>query len=166
MKNKKLLIIIAIVILAGIIAYFLLKPESPSAGESPSIPDNELTSEQLQVKQEASQAIDKLQNFTDNTTEEYLNSIKPYSSDQFFEDQKELAEVQKEFNKKQGFASSQKYSISKIELVESDNEDGEILTYKITGTREYKDSSESDVTYLKYQKIEGQWKIIDILPEN
>jgi preprotein translocase subunit SecF len=163
MKNKKLIIILAaIVIIIAALINFLLKPKTDQ-GET-IIPENQQTSEQQQIRKTAEEAINKLQNFTDSTSEQYLNDLKPYLSDEMFASEQELAQVQKEFNDKQGFVSTQKYSVSKIELVEVGSEDGETMTYKVTGTRDYDDSQENDVTYLKYEKISNEWKITDIIP--
>ncbi|MFH1854892.1 MAG: hypothetical protein ABH810_00545 [bacterium] len=160
MKNKKMVIFFAITIIIIIITliYFALRPKS----EPPVIPEKDLTSEEIGVKSQADTFTNTWGNFTDNASQGYLESIKPFLSETAYEEQAEVAESQKYFNEQSGEPLAQKYTIKKVELIERSTEDSEVLTYKITAVREFADQTQDSTTYIKYQKIEGNWKIISI----
>lgn len=160
MKNKKLLIIIGVilVIAIGIITYLSLRPKP----QTDVIPEARMTSEEIQIKNKINEVVNTWGNFDDNTSQSYLGSIKPYLTDEAFAAQQEVSESQKYFNDQAGTPLKQKYTIKDVELVEHNQEDGDILTYKISATREFADQAQDSITYVKYQKIDDEWKIISI----
>ncbi len=165
--NKKVIIIASALILVIVVVAYFLSTKSSTIKQEPAsaIPESSYTQEETQVKQQAQEAVSKILDFNDNTSESYLQGIRDSMSDDLYEEFKELSETQKEFNDKQGFVTTQRYTLDKVELIERSSEDGDILLFKVTGKRIYQDSQEDDVTYVKYEKIQNAWKIISFEPE-
>ena len=160
MKNKKLVIIISALIVLAIAAVVYFTTKSQTLPEV--IPEKNYTPEEIQLKDKSSEVISKWGNFDDNTTSDYLDSIKPYLSEDVFASEQEASVDQKSFNQQAGQVLKQKYIIKKVELVEHNQEDGDILTYKISATREISGVTSSSTTFIKYEKINDEWKIISI----
>jgi len=158
MNNKKILLIVVAIAIIIFIGYFIFAPKK----QNDVIPAREQTSEEISLKTEADEVINKWGNFSDNTTSDYLDSIKPYLSEEALALQREDAEAQKFFNDKQGKPMAQKYSVNKVELISRGEEDVPLLTYKISATREIDGNKSDSVTFVKYQKIDNEWKIISI----
>jgi LPS O-antigen subunit length determinant protein (WzzB/FepE family) len=159
MKNKKLFIIgsLIIVTILALILYFVLKPK-----QSSEISQSNLAPEELILKDKTDQIVNIWGNFEDNTSDDYLKKLEPYFSAEAFTAEKELADSQKYYNEQAGSPLKQKYTIKKVELVESTSEDGEIRLYKVSAIREFADQAQDSTTYVKYEKINDEWKIISI----
>jgi len=158
MKNKKFLIILACILIGLFVLYLLASQKSPS--DQDSIPDQELTNEEVQIKKQAQAAINAWGNFSDNTSSEYLESIRPYLTKEAYDQQAEISQSQKQLNEQFG-THSQKYTIKKISLVDR-AEDANSLTYKIEATREFADQKQDSITYIHYTKVDDDWKIFSI----
>lgn len=158
MKNKKIIIIIVILAIVALAVYLIFKPREKSSV----IPQEKMTQEEKQLETNTQEMTQKWGNFNDNTSNEYLDSLKPYMSDDLFSQYQDFAEAQSKFNDQAGKKLEQKYTINKTELVEHNFEDGESLVYKISATREIDGQQSASITYISYQKIDGEWKIIAI----
>lgn len=145
-KNKKILIITIVVVIILVLTYFLWpKPKQ----------------EQATIKKQTDEVVLKWGNFQDNSSDDYINSLKPYFSVELFNQYKSDAVTQKAIAEKFGPAPEEKYEITSTKIL---GQRSDSYVVQINGVREFPQTSQKNdsKTIVTYKLIGGQWKITAI----
>lgn len=143
------LIITALVALAVIVGlWFLFSQKQTKQAED-------------QVSNVVESAVDSWGNYTDESNEDYLNSIKPYYSGGLYDQAVKDAEQLKKMSEKFGPNLSSAFTITTTSVISSSTSE---VKYKISGTRKTQDIGENykQTVIITFNKIGNDWKITDI----
>lgn len=146
MKNKKIIIIVLALLVCGLVAYFLINKQQINKNETQ-------TSELIET------AVSSWGNFTDESSQDYLDSVKPYYSEELYNQAVKDAEVLKRMSEKFGSGASSTFTITTTEVL---NATANEVQYRITGERKKSDEPYTQVVDITFKKINGEWKITAI----